>query len=82
MDWSANHCRPIAQQSAEIVTARAMHQSTPESIDRSLMRQLLERFQNRDIVSEMDDRVFTSSLQSGMSSILCLFGALITLFDC
>ena len=28
MDWSASHCRPIAQQRAKIVTARAVQRST------------------------------------------------------
>jgi hypothetical protein len=43
-DCSAIHCNPIAQQSAEIVTTRAMQKSTQKSSDRSLARQLLERF--------------------------------------
>jgi ABC-type nickel/cobalt efflux system permease component RcnA len=67
MDWSANHCRPIAQQSAEIVSARAMHQSTPKSSDRLLTRQLLERFRNRENVSEMNDVVFITLIVTGFA---------------
>jgi len=67
MDWSANHCRPIAQQSAKIVTARAMHQSTHKSSDRSLTRQSLEPFRNREIVSEMNDLVFITLIVTGFT---------------
>jgi nickel/cobalt exporter len=67
MDWSANHCRPIAQQSAKIVTARAMHQSTHKRSERRLTRQLLECFRNREIVSEMNDLVFISLVVTGFT---------------
>jgi len=67
MDWSANHCRPIAQQSAKIVTARAMNQSTHKSSDRSLTRQSLEPFRNREIVSEMNDLVFITLVVTGFT---------------
>jgi ABC-type nickel/cobalt efflux system permease component RcnA len=67
MDWRASHCRPIAQQSAKIVTARAMHQSTHKPSERRLTRQLLERFRNRKIVSEMNDLVFVSIVVTGFT---------------
>src|SRR6266513_1802324 len=67
MDWSANHCTPIAQQSAKIVTARAIQRSTHKRSDRWLTRQFLERFRNREIVSEMNDLVFITLVVTGFT---------------
>jgi len=67
MDWSASHCTPIAQQSAKIVTARAIQRSTHKRSDRWLTRQFLERFRNREIVSEMNDLVFITLVVTGFT---------------
>src|SRR6516164_6157350 len=39
MDWSVNHCRPIAQQSAKIVTTRPTQRNTFDTSYRERMRQ-------------------------------------------
>src|SRR6516164_5774159 len=39
MDCSVNQCRPIAQQSAKIVTARPMERNTFDTSHRQFMRQ-------------------------------------------
>jgi hypothetical protein len=41
-DWSVNQCRPIAQQSAKIVTIRPTHQNTFMSVG-SDMRTSIQR---------------------------------------
>ncbi len=79
MDWSANHCTPIAQQSAKIVTARAIQRSTNKRSDRWLTRQFLERFRNREIVSEMNDLVFITLVVTGFT-VAFLHAAIPTLF--
>src|SRR5438045_8184525 len=72
MDCSANHCTPIAQQSAKIVTARAIQRSTHKRSDRWLTRQFLERFRNREIVSEMNDLVFITLVVTGFTVAVIL----------
>src|SRR5215472_15778558 len=44
-----------------------MHQSTRKSSDRSLGRQLLERFRKREIVSEMNELVFITLVVTGFT---------------
>ena len=67
MDCSVSQCRPIAQQRAKIVTARVRQRSTHKSSDRRLTRQFLERFRNREIVSEMNDLVFITLVVTGFT---------------